>query len=82
MTPTSAMHNGFADSLRAEWAAFRSSRARLIGVVVAAVVTVLPGLLIATGSSCSGPNGNVCPAVPLGPSCEAVTTSSTSCTRR
>jgi hypothetical protein len=63
-----AGRDGFAQLLRAEWTKFRTVRGWVIGMVVAALVTVLVGLLSASGShrSCSGPNGNVCPSVPVG----------------
>ncbi|WP_433247139.1 ABC transporter permease subunit [Streptosporangium sp. CA-135522] len=65
--------DGFACLLHAEWTKFRTVRGWMIGMVVAALVTVLLGLLSASGShsSCGGPN-DVCPAVPVGPGGEAV----------
>jgi hypothetical protein len=53
--------NGFAQLLRAEWTKFRTVRGWVIGMVVAALVIVLLGLLLATlfKSSCEGPNGLV-----------------------
>ena len=67
--------DGFAELLSAEWNRFRSVRGWVIGIVVAALVTVLLGLLSAAGnrSSDEGPNGNVRPTVPVGPDGEAVT---------
>jgi hypothetical protein len=66
--------DGFAHLLRAEWAKFRAVRGWMIGMVVAALVIVLLGLLFATlfKSSCEGPNGNVCPSTPVGPGGQAV----------
>jgi ABC-type transport system involved in multi-copper enzyme maturation permease subunit len=65
--------DGFAQVLRAEWTKFRTVRGWVIGMAVAALVTVLPGLLYAVNSHCEGPNGNACPTVPVGPDGEAVT---------
>jgi hypothetical protein len=68
--------DGFAQLLRAEWTKFRTVRGWVIGAVLAALVTVLLGMLAATGSHSSCSNGPVevsCPAVPLGPDGEAVT---------
>ncbi|MER6176332.1 ABC transporter permease subunit [Streptosporangium sp. NPDC001681] len=68
-----AGRGGFAQLLRAEWTKFRTVRGQLIGMVVAALVIVLLGLLTATGShtSCGGAS-DVCPALPVGPDGEAV----------
>ncbi|MEV0972060.1 ABC transporter permease subunit [Microtetraspora glauca] len=65
--------DGFAQLMRAEWTKFRTVRGWLIGMMVAALVIVLLGLLSASGSqtSCGGPS-DVCPAVPVGPGGEAV----------
>jgi ABC-type transport system involved in multi-copper enzyme maturation permease subunit len=77
-----AARDGFAQLLRAEWTKFRTVRGWVIGVVVAALVTVVLGLLIAGGGSntCqnspSGPvlSGKAClPHIPLGPGGVAVT---------
>jgi ABC-type transport system involved in multi-copper enzyme maturation permease subunit len=70
---TAALY-GFAHLLRAEWTKFRTVRGWVIGMVLAALLTVLLGLLITAGdhASCGGPNGDVCPAVPVGPGGEAV----------
>jgi ABC-type transport system involved in multi-copper enzyme maturation permease subunit len=68
--------DGFAQLLRAEWTKFRTVRGWVIAMVAAALVTVLLGLVFAAGvrTSCGGgPNGNACPAVPVGPGGEAVT---------
>jgi ABC-type transport system involved in multi-copper enzyme maturation permease subunit len=67
---------GFAQVLRAEWTKFRTVRGWVIGMAVAALVTVLAGMLAASGthSSCSPvPGGQGCPSVPVGPGGEQVT---------
>jgi ABC-type transport system involved in multi-copper enzyme maturation permease subunit len=70
-----AGRDGFAQLLRAEWTKFRTVRGWVIGMAVAALVTVLIGLLTASGSHCSA-NGQTChPSVPVGPGGEAVTDS-------
>jgi ABC-type transport system involved in multi-copper enzyme maturation permease subunit len=70
-----AGRDGFAQLLRAEWTKFRTVRGWIIGMAVAALVTVLIGLLTASGSHCSA-NGQTChPSVPVGPDGEAVTDS-------
>ncbi|MFD1541335.1 ABC transporter permease subunit [Nonomuraea guangzhouensis] len=63
----------FARLLRAEWTKFRTVRGWVLAMAAAALVTVLLGLLSASGShqSCGGASG-VCPAVPVGPDGEAV----------
>src|SRR4051794_34378405 len=75
MEPHRTGRDGFAQLLRAEWTRFRTVRGWVIGIVVAALVTVLLGLLNAAGnrSSYEGPNGDVRPSVPVGPDGEAVT---------
>lgn len=68
--------DGFADLVRAEWTKFRTVRGWVIAMAAAALVTVLLGLLAATGSHTSCSNGPVevaCPAIPVGPGGEAVT---------
>jgi ABC-type transport system involved in multi-copper enzyme maturation permease subunit len=65
----------FGDLLRAEWTKFRSVRGWVIGMVVAALVIVLIGLLAAAGSHTSC-NGGPCRFHnPVGPGGEAVTDS-------
>ena len=69
---------GFAPVLRAEWTKFRTVRGWVIGMAAAALVTVLAGLLAASGTrvSCRGPGGQACrylPSVPVGPGGEPVT---------
>ena len=72
-----AGRDGFARLLRAEWTKFRTVRGWVIGMLAAALLTVLLGLLSAAGSgfSCSGPGGQACKpsAPPVGPGGEAVT---------
>jgi ABC-type transport system involved in multi-copper enzyme maturation permease subunit len=70
-----AERDSFAEMLRAEWTKFRTVRGWVIGITVAALVTVLVGLLSAAGSlsSCSI-NGRPCHIVhPVGPGGDAVT---------
>jgi ABC-type transport system involved in multi-copper enzyme maturation permease subunit len=70
-----AERDSFAEMLRAEWTKFRTVRGWVIGITVAALVTVLVGLLSAAGSlsSCSI-NGQPCHIVhPVGPGGDAVT---------
>jgi hypothetical protein len=69
--------DGFRQLLRAEWTKFRTVRGWVIGIGVAALVTVLMGLLGPAGSSlsCVGLNGHTtCPApsFPIGPGGMAV----------
>jgi ABC-type transport system involved in multi-copper enzyme maturation permease subunit len=68
---------GFAHVLRAEWTKFRTVRGWVIGMVVAALVTVLAGYLTAAGSHTGcGITGGACHFInPLGPGGEAVTDS-------
>ena len=72
-----AGRDGFAQLLRAEWTKFRTVRGWVIGMLAAALLTVLVGLLGSGGSSvsCSGPGGQSCKpsAPPMGPDGEAVT---------
>jgi ABC-type transport system involved in multi-copper enzyme maturation permease subunit len=74
--------DGFAQLLRAEWTKFRTVRGWVIGMIVAALVTVGLGLLISVGGSngCqNSPNGPVLsgaaclPHVPVAPGGQAVT---------
>jgi hypothetical protein len=69
-----AEREGFAQLLGVEWKKFRTNRGWVIGMVVAALVTVSLGLLFAAAcrSSFEGPDGQVRPSVPLGPDGEAV----------
>jgi hypothetical protein len=77
-----AGRDGFPQLLRAEWTKFRTVRGWVIGMVVAALVTVVLGLLIAAGGSTtcqSSPtspvlSGAAClPHIPVGPGGLAVT---------
>jgi ABC-type transport system involved in multi-copper enzyme maturation permease subunit len=72
-----AGRDGFAQLLRAEWTKFRTVRGWVVGMAVAALVTVLVGLLGPLGShvSCAGPGGQACKpsGPPIGPDGEAVT---------
>jgi ABC-type transport system involved in multi-copper enzyme maturation permease subunit len=73
-----AGRDSFAELLRAEWTKFRTVRGWVAGLVVAALVTVLVGLLGPAGStiSCNGPTGRACLHIPpLGPGGEPVTDS-------
>jgi ABC-type transport system involved in multi-copper enzyme maturation permease subunit len=79
-----AERDGFGRVLRAEWTKFRTVRGWVIGMVVAAALIDLVGLLaagqgnIACGPGPGGPTktGQACiPPVPLGPGGEAVTDS-------
>src|SRR5712691_5768711 len=68
-----AERDSFAEILRAEWTKFRTVRGWVIGMTVAALVTVLVGLLSAAGSM-SSCNGQPCHFQhPAGPGGEAVT---------
>src|SRR6266581_848851 len=68
-----AARDSFAGTLRAEWTKFRTVRGWVIGMTVAALVTVLVGLLSAAGSM-SSCNGGPCHFLhPVGPGGEAVT---------
>jgi ABC-type transport system involved in multi-copper enzyme maturation permease subunit len=67
---------GFGLVLRAEWTKFRTVRGWVIGMIVAALVTVMLGLLasLASHSICSAPPGQACqgPGSTLGPDGEPV----------
>ena len=72
---TRAGHGSFGDLLHAEWTKFRTVRGWVIGMAVAALVTLLIGLLSAAGSHTSC-NGGPCHFLyPVGPGGEAVTDS-------
>jgi ABC-type transport system involved in multi-copper enzyme maturation permease subunit len=72
---TRAGRGSFTDLLHAEWTKFRTVRGWVIGMVVAALVTLLIGLLSAVGSHTSC-NGGPCHFLyPVGPGGEAVTDS-------
>ncbi|MDQ2875416.1 MAG: DUF1349 domain-containing protein [Actinomycetota bacterium] len=70
--------DGFAQLLRAEWTKFRTVRGWVIGMIIAALVTV--GIALLDHSSCGSavtPGGNSAPGCssPVGPGGEAVTDS-------
>ncbi|WP_027942284.1 ABC transporter permease subunit [Amycolatopsis taiwanensis] len=69
--------NHFAHLLRAEWTKFVTVRGWVLGMLTAAIVTVLVGLVGSGGGgfSCAGPNGQACPdrTPPVGPDGTAVT---------
>jgi ABC-type transport system involved in multi-copper enzyme maturation permease subunit len=69
-----AGHTGFARVLHAEWTKFRTVRGWMIGMIVAALVTVMLGLLasLATHSFCNAPPGQACPGPLTGPGGEPV----------
>ena len=75
MEPKKTEGDGFAQLLCAEWTTFCKVRGFLIAMVVATLVTMLLGLRGVAGRhmTCTGPNGSVCPSVPVGPGGEAVT---------
>ncbi|WP_066369679.1 ABC transporter permease subunit [Herbidospora mongoliensis] len=60
--------------LRSEWTKFRTVRGWVAGSIVAVLLTVGVGLLGAAGTvrSCQGPQGDVCPEIPIGPGGQAV----------
>jgi ABC-type transport system involved in multi-copper enzyme maturation permease subunit len=74
-----AAHAGFGLVLRAEWTKFRTVRGWVIGMIVAALVTVMLGLLssLATHSRCFAPPGQAClgPGSIVGPGGEPVSDS-------
>jgi ABC-type transport system involved in multi-copper enzyme maturation permease subunit len=72
-----AGHAGFGLLLRAEWTKFRTVRGWVIGMIVAALVIVILGLLssLATHSFCNAPGGQACPGPTLGPGGEPVSDS-------
>nr|BFE79099.1 hypothetical protein GCM10020093_017000 [Planobispora longispora] len=74
-SPLRAGRDGFARLLRAEWTKFRTVRGWVLAMGAAALVTVLLGVLLATGMRTVCSNGPVeirCPALPTGPGGEAV----------
>ena len=74
---TGAGRDSFGQLVRAEWTKFRTVRGWVIGMIVAALVTVLVGYLSAAGShtSCPTPSGACHFIVPVGPGGVAVTDS-------
>lgn len=75
--PTRIAPAGFGRLVRAEWTKFRTVRGWVVGMVAAALVTVLLGLISPAGSQrvCAGPGGCGRASVPIGPDGEAVTDS-------
>jgi ABC-type transport system involved in multi-copper enzyme maturation permease subunit len=80
----SARSAGFGALVRSEWIKFRSVRGWIIGVIIAALLTLLLGVFAAANGSIgcqTSPNGPVLtgkactPPVPIGPGGEAVTDS-------
>ena len=69
-----AGRDGFPQLVRAEWTKFRTVRGWVVAMVVAALVTVLLGMVASSGSkrSCSGPDGGACAPPPTGPGGETV----------
>ena len=76
---TAPARERFVQLLHAEWTKFRTVRGWVIGLITAALITVLVGLLGPAGSSfaCVGRNGEPCTehVPPLGPGGEPVTDS-------
>jgi ABC-type transport system involved in multi-copper enzyme maturation permease subunit len=70
-----AGRDGFAQLLHAEWTKFRTVGGWVIGLLAAALVTVLLGLVATAGNhaTCNGQACNL--AIPVGPGGEAVTDS-------
>jgi hypothetical protein len=71
MEPEKTGHDSFVQLLVVEWTTFRKARGSLIAIAVAALVTVLLGLVVANLITC-GPNGMVCSAIAVGPGGESV----------
>src|SRR6516165_5612000 len=78
-----ARRSGFGSLLRSEWTKFRTVRGWVIGMIVAAILTVLVGLFAAGGvnigcgsSGGAAKSGKAClPYIPHGPGGEVVTDS-------
>jgi hypothetical protein len=64
---TRAERGRFGDLLHAEWTKFRTVRGWVIGMAVAALVTVLIGLLSAAGSHTSCNGGRATSSIRWGP---------------
>jgi hypothetical protein len=62
----------FTQLLRAVWTMFSHTRGWMIGMLIAGILTMLPGLLLAAGSICQGPDAQTCPSAPVGPGGQAV----------
>lgn len=60
-------NDGFVQLLRMEWLKFRKARGLAIGIIIALLLTVMPGLLISAAMTGKGP------AIPIGPNGQAVT---------
>ncbi|HEY1639368.1 MAG TPA: ABC transporter permease subunit [Streptosporangiaceae bacterium] len=81
--PARPDRDGFGQLLHAEWTKFRTVRGWVIGMIVAALASILVGLLAAGSANigCRPPGGPVrtgracLPAIPVGPGGEAVTDS-------
>jgi len=71
MEPEKTGHDSFAQLLAVEWTTFRKVRGFLIAMAVAALVTVLLGLVVANLITC-GPDGRACSTILVGPGGEAV----------
>lgn len=71
---TTTVVDGSAQEVRATWTTFWTTGRWVLGLLITALVTVLPGLLIAilVQHSCDGPDGTSCPAQPVGPGGQAV----------
>jgi hypothetical protein len=73
---TTQGRDGFRQLLHAEWTKFRTMRGWVIGMIAAALVTVLLGLVGPATSNiqCAGPRGQACssPSLPVGPDGGAV----------
>ncbi|KLU63379.1 ABC-2 family transporter protein [Peptococcaceae bacterium CEB3] len=65
--------HGFAQLLRTEWTKFRKVRGWVIGIIVAALLTAVPGLIIATMISTQNANSGDSSPTLVGPGGEAVT---------
>jgi ABC-type transport system involved in multi-copper enzyme maturation permease subunit len=73
-SPIPASRAGFPQLLHAEWTKFRTAPGWVIGTLVAALVTLLLGLIFAAHARprCAGPAGQLCPSTPIGPNGDAV----------
>ena len=73
--PSSPAAAGFWSLLHAEWTKFRTVRGWLIGMIVAAILTVFLGVVTSNAQIGCGPTktGRAClPKIPIGPGGEAV----------
>ncbi|WP_214103915.1 hypothetical protein [Acrocarpospora catenulata] len=62
---------GFSRLVRTEWTGFRAARGRMVGLAVAALLVILPGLLGAVVARVICEPGP-CPAIPVGPDGQGV----------